>query len=340
MKRFLCDFEIESHGCLAESEKVIKSTLPTSDVEIHFKNHSVDPGVDRPLLSVQVILSSESLEAARAESKSFLKGYLDYLCFVANLPLRIHKQIRVVDWTPGLKERECHQFERFPGSQLPYPVLQDDIFESVKSLLQVNVSPVLLRAMKWFSAGVNGEYSDVQFQFFWLAIELVAQLNKNIEPVNDKCPKCQKPLYCHDCDDYPKHRPYQKQAIKQLFDRTFTKGSEELFDISNIIRNAIAHGDDLTAIEIERNFLVSDIVNHLGQFAWTALLNEFLKTPEAREVVGKLNFLQPNMYSNKTLSITAHLLVYSSDPDHPKLSEVAKPEVSLVFPEKTNGKKP
>lgn len=111
---FLCDFEIESHGCLVESEKVIKSSLPTNDIEIHFKNHSVDPGVDRPLLSIQVILSSESLETARDESKTFLKGYLDYLCFVANLPLRIHKQIRVVDWTPGLKERECHQFERFP----------------------------------------------------------------------------------------------------------------------------------------------------------------------------------------------------------------------------------
>lgn len=312
----------------------IRSVLPHRELEVHIANLEVTPGTDRPLLSIQIIFTALDLDEAREKSQSLLKEYLNYLCFSSNLPARIHKQIRVVEWTPGLSERDCHQFQTFPGSQLPYAVLGEEIFESVSRLMQIDVSPILKRALKWFGLGVGAEYIDAQFQFFWLTIELVVQITKSIEKVNDKCPRCQAPLYCESCQEYPSHRPYPKQAIKGLFDRTIKNGSEELFALANLVRNAIAHGEDLNDLEKEQNFLLSDVVNHVGQLAWTALLNEFLKVPDAREAIKDLSFLSTNMYVRQILTMTVHLRVYSSDPQNPTLSEVAKPTLSLDVHEK------
>lgn len=329
-RRFLLDFEVETHGCLADGHDGVSTGAFDGAVEIHVANLSVKPGTDRPLLSVQVIQAAEDLEHANDAGTANLKKYLQYLAFATNLPFRIHKLIRVIDWTLGLKQRDCHQFERFPGLELPYPVLERPIFESLERLTSIATTPALDRALKWFSAGVGAEYTDDQFQYFWLVIELVAQINKPTDRVHDACPRCKGDLFCQACNEYPTHRPYPKQAIRHLLDRTMQAGATEFFDLASDIRNAIMHGEDVAAIEKERGVELASIVNTLGGIAWTALLNTFLRRPEDRDKVNNLALLQTNMYVGQVLTLKTHLLVYSSDPSNPNLAEMARPTISLV----------
>jgi hypothetical protein len=329
-KRFLLDFEVETEGCLADGHDNLRTSAFNGEIEIHIANLSVKPGTDRPLLSVQIIQSAPDLEAAKDAGAAKLKEYLHYLSFATNLPFRIHRLLRVIDWTLGITQRDCHQFERFPGSELPYPVLENAIFESLERLSSVPTTPAHQRALKWFSAGVGADYTDEQFQYFWLVIELVAQFDKSIEKVPDSCSKCKGKLFCQSCNDHPTHRPYPKQAIRQLLERTMKDGATEFFELASDIRNSIMHGDDVAAIEQARAIDLASVVNTLGGVAWIALLNAFLRRPEDRERVKNLAFLQTNMYVGQVLSLKAHLLVYSKDPNNPRLDEMAKPTVSLV----------
>lgn len=332
--RYLVDFEVESHSCLVEGFQTAVSRMPP-DVEVQISNLSVEPGTDRPLLSVQVICTATDLDQAKELGIELLKKYLRYLALASNTTHRIHKLIRVLDWSPGKKEREYHQFERFPGSELPYEVLHEDLFRTLDGLLTIPTTPALDRALKWFAHGVQAEYNDDQFQFFWLTIELLAQLSKPKEKVNDQCPKCRSALFCSVCNSHPTHRPYPKQAIRLLMEQTMPEGGSELFELASEIRNAVMHGEDVEVIEASKGVELNDVVNKLGGLAWTALMNAFLRTPEARKAVGpKLSFLRTNMYTHQVLSMKVHMLAYSADPDRPRLSEFARPTLSMKY-EKT-----
>ena len=335
-KRFLVDFEVETDGCLAEGLAHLRTSAFDGELEIHISNLSVKPGTDRPLLSVQVIRAAPDIEVAKETGTDKLKEYLHYLSFATNLPFRIHKLLRVVDWTVGLTQRDCHQFERFPGSDLPYPVLEQPIFDSLERLSSIPTTTAHRRALKWFSAGVSAGYTDDQFQYFWLVIELVAQFDKPTEKVHDACPKCKGNLFCQVCNDFPTHRPYPKQAIRHLLAKTMNAGAAEFFELASEIRNAIMHGEDVVAIEEARGIELASVVNTLGGVAWTALLNAFLQKPEDRDRVRELAFLQTNMYVGQVMTAKVHLLVHSSDPDDPKLSEMAKPTLSLAHHELPN----
>ena len=216
-KLFLLDFEVESQGCLVDGLADITTRIESDGVQLRVSNLDVKPGIDHPILSFQLILPGDDIQGAKDAGISWLNTYLNYLSFATNLPFRINKLIRTIDWTPGLKERDCHQYEKFPGSELPHAVLDTTVFQSVEKLFTVDATSALRRALKWFSAGVSSEYTDDQFQFFWLVVELVAQITKEPDKVNDLCAVCNQPLYCQTCATHSKHKPYAKQAIKQLF---------------------------------------------------------------------------------------------------------------------------
>ncbi len=330
-KKYLLDFEVEAHACLKEELEKITSFHPDGEYEVHISNLSVNSGTDRPLLSVQIIIPGEDIEEVKEPGTTKLKEYLHYLTFATNMSFRIHKLIRIIDWTPGLKERRCLQFERFPGSELPYPLLEEELFRSIETLQKSNISTAFKRALKWFANGVSSEYLDDQFQYFWYVIELLAQIHKESGKVNDLCPKCRKPLYCEECETHPAHKPYPKQAIRQLIDKIVRDNPQEFFDVTNEIRNSLMHGDSIEEIEKARRIELSNIVDSLGSVAWVAILNTFRGSLNKDSEAERLNLLQTNMYSHQVLVVAAHLVVYSSNPDEPVLSEFARPELSLVY---------
>ena len=330
-KKYLFDFEVEAHACLEKGLEKIVSTNSIDGYEIHISNLQVDRGVDRPLLSIQIVVPGDDIKKIEKVGISKLKEYLHYLSFVSNVSFRIHKLIRIIDWTPGEKERKYIQFERFPDDELPYPILDKELFKTIETLQNAQINMAFKRALKWFSNGIGAESIDDQFQYFWLVIELLAQLYKKPGKVNDLCPKCRKPLFCEECDEYPTHRPYPKQAIQQLFEQIIKDSPQDFFDITNDIRNALFHGDSIEEIENNKNIELSSIVDKLGLAAWVSIFNIFKKSLNDVPKDEKLQFIKTNMYANKILTAELHLGTNTKDPDNPKLSEFPKPKINLIY---------
>ena len=334
-KIFLAEYEIESHACLAEGLEKVNLCHPNGDFSVELRNKRVDPGEENPLLTAYITLKAESLEDANEKSKIFIKIYADLLTFSTNIRFRVGRLLKVADWTPGLIKRECFIYHNFPGYDRPYPLIEQTILDSIESLLKANITPLFRRVLRWFSKGVSARYIDDQFQYFWFVLELLSQVYKESGKVNDLCPKCRKPLYCESCDEHPLHRPYPKQAIKQLFSKMVQGNSDAIFSILNDIRNALMHGDDITTIESDLNIKFSEYVDKLGQIAWTSILNTFMNSfKEPQEL--ELNLAQVSSYCPMMLTTNLHILFYSKDANNPRIEEIPNVKVGMSYKEKTD----
>src|SRR3954452_11529269 len=174
----------------ARWHEAVVSKQPQSLFEAYISNLSIEPGTDRPLLSIQIVISALDIAAAEDVGRPKLLTYLDMLTFVTNLKFEIHKLVRIIDWTQGPQQRQCMQYQPFPGHGLPLPVLSNAVFKSVEVLEEAEISDRLRRVLRWFARGVRSAYPDDQFQYFWFVLELLAQIDKSPVRVSDLCAQC------------------------------------------------------------------------------------------------------------------------------------------------------
>jgi hypothetical protein len=326
MTKWLADYEVESYLSVAKKDLRIKFRHPNDLYEIHFKNLDIKPLVEKPLLSVQVIFDCDEIDRVAEKSREYLKLFLNVLSFITNAKHSIHRIVCIVDWTPGLEMRDCQQFLTSPDPNRPVPLLDDNILESVNRLMGNDISDDLRRALRWFSLGIGANYTEEQFEYFWFALEVLAEQDKKPDKVPDKCPKCKSPLYCDTCKETPMHRPYPKQAIEQLIKRVVKQKPGELYELLSKVRHALLHGDDIDDIEKSLPVSLSHLVDVLGQTVWTALLNS-LKSPHERT---SLAILKTNTYGHRKLVTTSILKVGSgSSKDEPQIEKIPLVEVEL-----------
>ncbi|MGA3014677.1 MAG: hypothetical protein ABSD71_11680, partial [Bacteroidales bacterium] len=275
------------------------------------------------------IIPGDDIENVEDIGRRQLKEYLHVLSFVTNMSFKIHKLNRIIDWTQGTTERRCLQFQLFPGDELPKAILKEEHFRSLELLQNAKVSIAFKRALKWFSNGIGATSLDDQFEYFWLTIELLAQIHKEPDKVSDECPKCKSPLYCEKCKTYPVHRPYPKQSIKKLIDGITAFNTTGLFEDANEIRNAIMHGKDVDETCKNLNVEMVDVVDALGKVAWISIFNNFIHEIPEHLKAKQFQLLSTNKYSHHLLNVKVNLAFKSKDPDHPKLSECGKFKISV-----------
>ena len=234
-----------------------------------------------------------------------------------------------MDWSPWLREREYVQFSNPPGFDSPYAVLDDEAFGSAIRLLNSDLSSTLRRAIRWHANGVTSEYTDDQFYYFWLAVELVAIETKIPAPVHDACPKCRGPLFCNSCGMAPTHKPYPKQAIRAVFQKHVSDHPDKFFKDADAFRNAMMHGEDLTAVEQSRGVTLERIVNTLGHLSWTALLSTVMSRLATAGQTEQLPVLQTNLFVHYQLNVGLNMTVTTRDPDNPSLADLPKIEMSI-----------
>jgi hypothetical protein len=169
-----------------------------------------------------------------------------------------------------------------------------------------------------------------QFQLFWFVIELIAVSKKEPELVADKCQKCREELYCEACNEISKHRPFEKQAIEILLNKSGLP--QQLIDDLFYVRNNLMHGEPREKIEAkvksrEPSFEFHQIVDWIGKVAWTVILNAFVKPPGEHQPL----FLQVSTYVNWKRSVTAHIIIgVGGDPNNPKIEGLHLPTISLT----------
>lgn len=327
MTKWIADYEVVSHLSLATNDLKLKYIDPANLNEIHIKNLSIKPPLEKPLLSLQVILENEDIEGVQDKSREYLKYFLNLLSLVTNSKFEIHRLIRIIDWTPGIDMRDCHQFLEAPDPNIPFPLLETKFLDSVSTLMKSSgINDDLRRALRWFSRGVGASYLDEQFQYFWFALETIAEKDKDRSKVPDQCPKCSGPLYCEACKETPMHRPFPKQAIEQLIKKVVKVDPEKLYASLSKIRNALLHGDDTD--EIEKALLVdmSKLVDILGKVVWVSLINSFKPPTDSNGFA----FLKANMYSHRKIVTTAVMKLGSGAcKDNPEIESVAKVDIKM-----------
>ena len=333
-KVFLSEYEIESVTCLEEGLVEVSFFHPKQEYEIIIKDKEVQVGAENTLLTLYLKYEAETFEEAKALGEEYIREFLDYLTFASSFRFRAKHLLRIADWTPGLSDRECHVFDKFPGDDRPYPVLNRELLESLEKIQESEITPIVKRALRWYSRGVTSYYLDDQFQCFWFVVELISSVYKSTDKVNDRCAKCREPLYCEKCGDYPKHRPYTKQAIEHLFSLMVSDQAEKAFKELNGVRNALMHGDDMRLIEENKNIDFAEYVDKLGNIAYVCIFNTIMNSYKEKKQI-KLYLLQASSFAHRTLSLSTHIGFKSGDPNNPQVEDIPNFEVSLVYEEQT-----
>jgi len=327
MTKFIANLEVETDITLPPDIPFLCYNHSASAYTVFLRNaHEVRH--DLTFLTMQVIFDAPSIQDAKAISKKLAKEFVDYLSLVSNIKVRLRALLHLFNWEPGNRaDREAFYFtrsQRHDGA--PYDALDQSLLDTIALLQSHPTAPRVQRAIKWFASGVASRSPDDQFTFFWLVVELIAQVIKEPASIPDKCPKCRAPLYCPDCEATPLHRPYPKQAIEQLFLKYCAEEPEEFYRRANDARNMLMHGEEVEAIEAALSMPFSDLVDQLGRLAWISILNQFAPTLVGRSV----QLMQTNMYVYMNLTGSAHIQVgFIPNFDNPDPSHF--PDIKLTI---------
>jgi hypothetical protein len=272
--RCVANYEIESEISVVADSKRLQIEHPKGAYRVLLKNIPRTEFSTPFLLSLHLYFDSPSLKEARDIAEERLVDCLNMLAFTTGSAFARHRIRQIVDCTPESGMRDVHFWGDAIKYEDPQPFLREDSAKAVERLSEFEVQPAIRRAMRWYRLGIKDTVPADQFQYFWFAIEIIAEFQKSTEKVNDKCPKCQSSLYCEACKTHPKHKPYAKQAIATLLKAVDKDCSDEVLERLDKTRNGLMHGKTLKEIwhgeeEPEK------IVDVLGALVFRALVFQF-----------------------------------------------------------------
>jgi hypothetical protein len=327
MKRWLADYRIQSEVTLVSAEKKkLKYLHPEGLYEVHIADSNGKESDEN--LSVQIILSAPDIQTAQEQAHSYLRRFLHILGFITSTGFQISRKRCLIDWTPGILQREAFVYSKHMTEE-PVEGLSSGLLDTAKMLHSWKTSPAIETSLRWYSAALNSKIMEDQFQLFWFAIELIAISTKESGLVADKCSRCGGELFCEKCQQLSKHRPFEKQAIESLLEKTGL--ARQLIDDLFYVRNNLMHGEPREKIEEsiqsrDKDFAFHKIVDLAGRAAWTVILNAYIKPPGEH----RPQFLQVSTYVDWKRSATAHVIIgVSGDQNDPQVEHLHLPEVSL-----------
>lgn len=303
--RCLADLELVADLCFIDSYEAFNISHQSGRFEFYVKNLTSTELDGQMLLSAQIIFDAENIEAAEDLSKSLLAEVLNALAFVTNAGFTLHRLVKIVDWTSGIDERQVLFFTSPKRVDPSAPLLERVLLESAELMLSLELDSPVKSAMRWFRLGVGADVLEEQFQYFWFALEIIAEIKKPTEKVYDACPKCQSPLFCEACKTHPDHRPFPKQAIEHLVSKITGDQSGEVFHTLNTVRNTLMHGRQLQDAEPDLPYESYKVVDKLGKIVWNSLASILpAKYAEKRPV-----HLLPNTYIRHELTAAVHATI-------------------------------
>lgn len=336
-KQWLADFTIASLLKLPAASPSLTFDDPEGGFKAHLTN-APDDATDHAL-RLRVVLPAANKEDAEQDARGHAERFLHLLTFVTQAPFRVVKLRRLVDWTPGIAQREMVIFYVRPSHQI-IGDLEDGFVKSAEALAAIAVSELTARAMRWFAAAVRAPIMSDQFQYFWFVIELLAP-SSSAEKVTDKCSHCQTVMHCPTCNGPSTHRPYPAQRIRQFLKslgvpESVVKGVESC-------RHRLMHGATHEELEAHCQTLPDAptfqiVIDAMGEAAWRAITTTF---DLAGEAIEGLHLAKPETYVSKTLTLRAFVGVgYPGDPQNPSMDDLnaLNPQVSIIETDEAGNK--
>lgn len=333
MKRWRVDFNVKSDLVLDKDAQEIAFEAPDGSHKIHLLTRRGDGkhAADAIHLSAHVILDDDDPRHAADEARILLRRFLDVLAVVTSSAYRIDERVLVVDWSPGLTRRRFLHFKRFPNPGVPLYGLGHEHLDSVAKLTANPIPRTVSLAIRWWAHGVTSSPSSEQFQYFWYALEILAEHAKPPVRVASKCPVCTGDLYCPACAEVPLHRPYPKQAIQMLIKKHVTGYPDEFFRLIDEARNRLLHGEDPKEIETGMAIKWEKITDSLGKATWAALLSALVTITAANATErGELELAETNTFAHYEVVAVSDITmgVAHADPAHPQINEF-QPDFTL-----------
>lgn len=301
--RCIANYEIESEISVVSDGVRLKLQDPKGQFQAYIKNIVRNDYSTPFLLSLQIIFEAPGLMEAKGLAEDKLVECLNMLAFATAASVKRRRTRHIVDCTPASGMRDCLVWADSVGHEDPNPFLNESIIASIEHLLAFDPPPAVRRALRWYRIGIHASVPEDQFQYFWFALEILAEYQKSPKKVEDQCPKCRSPLYCESCKAHPKHRPYVKQAIRALIQVAEKACDEETLEALDKARNALMHGAILKEVENKLPQSGVDIVDVLGRILFKALVHQFPKELFKE----RIHFGNPTTYVHRTMTGIAHV---------------------------------
>ena len=327
--RVIANFDIKSDMSVISDDTKLVYRHPKGDYQVRLKNIVRKEYTTPFILSCQIIFEAPVLKDAPEIAEEKLADFLNMLAFVTGASVKRHRIKQIVDCTPEAGMRECLVWADPIRYEDPQPFIDGNIIDSVERLLQFDLPPEVRRALRWYRIGIQELIQEDQFQYFWFALEILAEYNKSPKKVEDKCPRCKTPLYCEKCETHPTHRPYAKQAIRSMAQMVDQSCDDQTLDGLEKARNALMHGATIKDIEGQLPDSCSDLVDVLGGILFKALLHQFPKNLFKDEI----SFGFPNSFVHRTLKAIARIsaVVPVDEDGELDLDRFTSPTVSMVI---------
>lgn len=343
MTRWRVDHEIKSNMVLVKDEKQIVFHAPDTSHSIYLVTRR-GPGkhaADELYLSSHVILDDDDPIEAAERADEYLDQFLETLAVVTSGSYRVKGRTLIVDWTPGLTNRKCFHFKSFPNPHVPGYALSQKLVDTVVKY-SAHAIPLDVRlAMSWWARGVAASLPHDQFQYFWYALEILAEHLKPTTKVATTCPHCQGELHCKSCDIVPLHRPYPKQAIRMVIEKYVKDDPHQFFDKVDKARNKLLHGEDREQVEQDLGLPWEDLSNGLGKVTWFTLLDALSRQirKESSEHP-KVDLIHVRSYPHSHVVMQTDLIIGSNhaNPADPQIDEFMLPglEIDMIVSEHEN----
>ena len=204
-----------------------------------------------------------------------LSEILNFLAFTTSRKFTVKKLKRLIEWTPGLLERQAIIFHNSPEWDSPEPVLDANFLDTAERLLAMKSAGEQSAAMRWYRLGLHAEDPEQQFTYFWFALEIAAEALKGTEKIHSKCPRCRGDLFCKSCNNYPLHRRYRGEAIQQAVEAVQPTEAEEIFQALQSIRHTLMHGGRISSIRDQLPCDEQQAVNKLAFVTWQTIFRMF-----------------------------------------------------------------
>lgn len=175
MPIWIADFWIESTLVLSTSQPELRLKLP--DCEISFQN-ARQSALPSEALSAQIVLHANSIADAEELANRRIREVLDVLSFTTSSPFKVSRPRFLMDWTPGLTIRQQYAYGHDNLADR-WPDLASEHLQTVADLESLNSIRELKTPLRWYGAGTRASIAEDQFQYFWLALELIAELPRH-----------------------------------------------------------------------------------------------------------------------------------------------------------------
>jgi hypothetical protein len=326
MPIFRCEFDVKGDLVLPAHVSELKLNSKDGFLTIFRNGPSNSDGHTTHLVAV-VFGPAESIDSAQKELREVISEQLDLLTFTTHSRFQIIAPRRLIEWEPNQERRRIHTFYKQDARFPPEPGFALDYIETVEQLEHAAPPAFTRTALKYFRLGLIDNLPEDQFMRLWLALEIIAENVKNIEPMVFICPTCKASLKCAECGTVPTRVPMAKQAIEDLIARIAGTQAQDISKRQFITRNGLMHGRSSNSIEAECKVPLHVIVNELGALTWQAIMSTIPPGDGLTHVFGH----RDGEFANKSLLMTVRgTFGYTGADDYPPEDKIPQLDIKMV----------